>query len=394
MSTPLYLSDMLISLEHDGKRLLMDGRHITPLVIDKGGDKVLEFLETCRTSKNRDSILQEWNDPQLLDALIAHGIIYQSHPSLTTTKSKSCTNCGSENCGAEEKFKPRGLSLYLLLTQYCNLACIYCLNGNETYRKSEHPIMEENVAFAAIEQGLESLSTGGMLDIIFFGGEPLMNWALAKAIILHCEQNLRPRYSDKNWKYHFTTNLTIFPDDLIEWVKRYKITFLVDIDGPEDIHNLLRPSINNKRNSFLQTTNNLSKLIDAGIEVALRTTVTRYNVEHMLEITQLHRDLGGSASAFVPLNPINSDEICFPSTLYPDPSRYSYNLEKVLNSGIWPLEKIHPANSFLNRIVPGAKQHIACGAPFGNTPVVDVEGDIYACIYLVGNPRFLLGNTF
>jgi len=36
----------------------------------------------------------------------------------------------------------------------------------------------------------------------------------------------------------------------------------------------------------------------------------------------------------------------------------------------------------------------SCGAPWGNTPVLDVQGDIYACIYLVGIKKYKTGNVF
>ena len=42
--------------------------------------------------------------------------------------------------------------------------------------------------------------------------------------------------------------------------------------------------------------------------MSLRATVTSLNVDRMLEVTRHHRDLGGSSSAFVSVNPVNSDE--------------------------------------------------------------------------------------
>ena len=35
---------------------------------------------------------------------------------------------------------------------------------------------------------------------------------------------------------------------------------------------------------------------------------------------------------------------------------------------------------------------MGCGAPYGNTPVVDINGNVYPCIYLVGIKRFYMGN--
>ena len=76
---------------------------------------------------------------------------------------------------AEELMAPApGMSLYLLLSQDCNLGCIYCLNGKRTYRKSEQPMMPEAVAFAAVERCAARIKPGGFLEIAMFGGEPLL----------------------------------------------------------------------------------------------------------------------------------------------------------------------------------------------------------------------------
>jgi len=253
--------------------------------------------------------------------------------------------------------------------------------------------MTEKVAFRAVEMCLKKLAPGGELEIVFFGGEPLLNWSLVKKTILYCEEVLRKRFPDRGWRYHITTNLTIFPADFVVWVKKYRISILCDVDGPPGIHNLTRP-FKNGRGSHDRIARNISRLKKEGIEVALRSTVTAHNVDCMLEVAEHHKELGGSGCAFVPVNAVTSDEEILSPQILPDPGKYARGLKAVFESGIWEVGRLFPFNQYLERIRPGARMFLPCGAPYGNTPVVDVNGDVYACIYLVGIKSYKIGNIF
>ncbi len=223
------------------------------------------------------------------------------------------------------------------------------------------------------------------------GGEPLLNWELAKKIILFCEETLKPKYPDKGIKYHLTSNLAHFPADLIEWAKRYEIGFLCDVDGPADLHNRLRPYRNGKP-SHDDIAKNIARLVDAGLPVSLRATLTSLNQDRMEAIARHHRDLGGISSAFVPVNPVNSDEDILSASLLPSPEAIIDGLSEVYRLKIWKSKDIFPFSTYGRKVRPGARMIVGCGAPYGNTPVVDVNGDVYPCIYLVGIRRFFIGN--
>ena len=56
--------------------------------------------------------------------------------------------------------------------------------------------------------------------------------------------------------------------------------------------------------SFKITKRNIQRLIDAGLNVAMRATITSFNHDNMLDIAKVHKELGGSSTAYVPLNPV------------------------------------------------------------------------------------------
>ena len=391
-SESVALSSQLIQLEKNDRLLLVDGFHVMPLLIYQGKDFIKNYLKFCSEVRDKRTILEAFPDRVLFNALVSHGIIRLENKEEEDIllKSEPCHNSLNQNSDAKI---PR-ISLYILLTQYCNLGCIYCLNGNKSYQKDNRLKMNRRVAEQAVLRHLDLLAPGGTLEIVFFGGEPLLNWPLAKKIIQICESKFKKSHGDRNWKYHFTTNLTVLPKDLIDWAQRYQISFLVNIDGPEQIHNTTRPALNHRFNSYQATIKNLDLLIKSGIRPGLRATITSYNVDRLDEISWLHKTLGGQSSALITLMPVNSDEMLLPQEYYPDADCYRVNLEKAIASNSWDTQDVYSLREYLSRIRPHNRIFVACGAPNGGTPTVDVNGDVYVCIYLVGSPKYYVGNVF
>lgn len=375
----------LVTLRRGKERIVFNAEFVNPVYFPRGGDEALTILERLKALGPVPYPPEKISPPDFFKFLCDHSLI--------VPEEKTSSGILQKTSRCECETKSSGKSLYLLLSHSCNQKCIYCLNGRKTYQKNRRIMMSEKVAFKAVETVFESISRNGRLEVVFFGGEPLLNWRLAKKIINYCETMLKPKNPEKKIQYHLTTNLTIFPDDLMETARKYKMTFLVNVDGPPDIHDITRPFRNGK-GSFKTTARNIRRLINAGFEVALRATVTKYNHHRMLEIAETHKELGGAGCAFVPLNAIDSDEDALSYELCPSPSEFAKGLKKVYRSGIWPSERLFPFNEYMGRLRPGHRNSWGCGAPWGNTPVINAEGKIFSCIYLVGIPKFETGDIF
>ena len=367
-------------LRRGKKRILFNPAAVNPLYFPRGGEEALALLNSLRRRGPVAGPPAGLCEPPLFDFLRGHALIVPE------------TGAPELHPRSDARTQPRpSTSLYLLLCQSCNQSCIYCYNGRETYKRDRGIRMPRELAFRAVRQTLARLPAGGRLDLVFFGGEPLLNWPLAREIFRFGDEELKPAESGKEISYHLTSNLTILPDDLIPLARRHKMTFLVDVDGPPEIHNLTRP-FRDGAPSFAVTAGNLRKLVDAGFPVSLRATVTSHNVERMVEVAQVHKDLGGAGCAFVGLNPVDSDGALLPLALCPSPKLFARGLRKVYRSGIWPVEDLFPYNEYLAHMQPGYRNSCGCGAPYGNTPVVGADGKMYSCIYLVGDPRYEIGD--
>jgi len=368
------LTKYLVKFKKNNSLLLLNSATVSPILIEKGEKYILDRLKNVNQIK----------DKKLLDFLSYHKIIVDDDDP---------ENYGIKTVNAGCVNKRSGVSFYLLLSQGCNLGCVYCYNGEKTYRASKKLMMKEEVAYKGIDKVAKSMASGEELTIVFLGGEPLLNWNLAKKVIIYCEEKVKKELPKLVIKYHLTSNLSLLPSDLIEWAKKYNITFLCDIDGDRKTHNLTRP-YKNGNGSYDKITANIKKLIKGGIKISLRSTITSYNMNSIKKISQLHKRLGASNSAFVPVNAITSDEDILPKSLLPDPDIVSNGLRGLVASDIWDKKNIFPLNEYLERIRRRERNMWCCGAPLGNTPVLDINGDIYACLYLVGIKKYILGNIF
>jgi uncharacterized protein len=353
-----------------------------PLVVERGAREIDRLLGFLKGDLETQDLVDSGYSEALLRTLFDHRI-------LRGTDEDPLVESPAEPLVPAPK--TQGMSLYLLLSQGCNLACVYCLNGEGTYRRTQAPKMSAAVAFRSVERCMERLEDGGRLEIVFFGGEPLLNWPLAEEVIAFVEREMPQRYPGKTWHFHLTSNLATLPTGLLKTLNEHQISVLCDVDGPPEVHDLTRP-FKNGRPSGERIASNVRRLVGAGIPVALRATITSRNVHHMGDIARYHKAIGGSGTSAVAVNAVNSDEDFLDEDLLPDPDLFAEGLRQMLSAG-FEMHQVFPFNQFAGTLRPDLYgQAINCGAPWGNTPVVDIDGEVYACIYLVGIDAYRIGN--
>jgi uncharacterized protein len=362
----LSVASDLVRLTESGRLVLMNGRFPRPLIFSRG----IEQVETALSDPEHIS------DTDLRDILMRFRIIVEGEevppPTHQAFNTQSKTDFG----------------IYLLVTQNCNLGCSYCL-GKDTSYLDGHSMSVES-AERTIRCGLDSIGSGGALQLIYFGGEPLLNWNLIK----HCLEFVQREGSawpDRKIKHHITTNLTMLPPDFIEIATRHKLTILVDIDGSCSMHNRMRP-FRDGRPSYEIIMQNLDALSRAGIYFEVRATITAENVNDLRAIQEHHHRLKPAACAFPTLTPVDTAGQPLDPSTYPDPATYRRELNLVADEGLFDLSSLCPTNVIAARMLRFEFVTHGCGMLFGNTAAVDHEGNAYPCIYLVGRSPFLLGN--
>jgi uncharacterized protein len=180
-----------------------------------------------------------------------------------------------------------GLSLTIVPTLGCNLACTYCYEGLDSVRFMSPEVQESVVAFAKAQVerfGYRSLS------VTWYGGEPLLRpeliYDLSRKLIDLCDE----------LKIHYTamvvTNGTTLTPAMAQELKDLKVSHIqVTIDGPREVHDLRRPFRGHTRSSFDVITSNVDRIVDI-LPVHIRINVDKTNYQRCLELVDQMRSKG------------------------------------------------------------------------------------------------------
>jgi uncharacterized protein len=126
--------------------------------------------------------------------------------------------------------------LILHVTEACNLRCDYCYYGeSHGRRKRNHSgTMSLETAKTAVDFLIAHSKNLKEVGIVFFGGEPLLNFKLITEIVPYATEC--GRRVDKKVTFSLTTNATLLNDDIVAYLANHHIGVTVSMDGHEDIH--------------------------------------------------------------------------------------------------------------------------------------------------------------
>lgn len=191
-------------------------------------------------------------------------------------------------------------NVLLQIANDCNLNCIYCYGSGGSYgRKRE--MMSWDTAKKAIDYMVEHCADQERLLVTFFGGEPLMNFPLIKQIIAYCDE-IRAK-TGKKFSYSMTTNGTIMNDEILDYIKRYRISTMISMDGPKSIQDSYR-CYENGCGSFDKIVPNIEKLKKVrGGHLTVRSTVCRPD----MDMCKIRRELLALGFTNVVMSPVDTD---------------------------------------------------------------------------------------
>lgn len=167
----------------------------------------------------------------------------------------------------ESGYLVRGLQL--ILTNDCNLGCTYCFEKPASsvkkssriipiksvqadgpaegcgsgYSSRELRKMTPDIAVAAVRNAMEVLrrNANRVLNVEFFGGEPLMNWPAIVAV-LDAFGNGDP--DDVQLTYSITTNGSLITTEIAKKLRDNGVTVMVSFDSPNNVNRLTKKGTN------------------------------------------------------------------------------------------------------------------------------------------------------
>lgn len=168
------------------------------------------------------------------------------------------------------------LSGYTIFTTMdCNARCFYCYEMGRPRTPMTAQTARDTVDFILRTRG------GNKVSLHWFGGEPLYN---AEVIDIICRglQDAGVPYQS-----HMVSNGYLFDDAVIAKAKAlWNLTGVqITLDGTEDVYNKAKAFIyKDGRSAFRVVTDNIERLLDAGIRVTVRMNMGDHNKDDLYRL--------------------------------------------------------------------------------------------------------------
>lgn len=281
-------------------------------------------------------------------------------------------------------------ALCLHVSHDCNLRCKYCFADEGAYH-SVRETMSFEVAKAAIDFLLKNSGNRKVLEVDFFGGEPLMNFDVVKRTVDYAKEEAAKL--GKRFLFTTTTNGLLLDDDIIAFLNAEMENVVLSLDGRKEVHDEVRKTVNGK-GSFDAVIEKIKKFVRSRGDrhYYVRGTFTAKNLDFSNDVLFLADEGFDSLS----LEPVVTDipELQIREEHLPG---ICAEYETLCDEYIKRQEKGEGFNFFhFNVDLEGgpclSKRVSACGAGNEYFSVVP-GGDIYPCHQFAGDKKWRMGSV-
>jgi len=305
----------------------------------------------------------------------------------------SVSNDGHERTQSGTEQKPVPLdTLVLHITDSCNLACAYCYESSQGRPSEKREVMSYEVARRAVDFLFERAGNLEKLVLVFFGGEPLLNFKLIEPLVEYAGN--KASLNQKKITFSITTNGTRLTPEIIQFIVQNQICVTVSIDGPEEVHDLYRrfPDGSPSYNMILPNIRNLLRAQTGGY-VAARVTL----VKDADMVPLIFDHLIGLGFSEVGFAPITTDDPAFQikkngmDRLLEHFSNLAERFMQAAGKG-----EFFGFSNLIDMLVNLHQGQILshpCGAGLGLFSV-SPRGGLYVCQRFTGEEQFHMGDIF
>ena len=282
-------------------------------------------------------------------------------------------------------------ALCLHICHDCNLRCRYCFADEGAYHNVRE-MMSLETAKAAIDFLIRESGGRKVLEVDFFGGEPLMNLGVIKETVAYAKAEAAKR--GKRFLFTTTTNGLLLDDDAIAFLNAEMENVVLSLDGRKEVHDAVRKTVSGK-GSFDAVIEKIKKFVKirGDKHYYVRGTFTAKNLDFSKDVLFLADEGFDSIS----LEPVVTD--------IPDLQIREEHLHRIER------EYETLCDEYIRREAEGkgflffhfhvdleggpclAKRVSACGAGNEYFSVVP-NGDIYPCHQFAGDKKWRMGSVF
>lgn len=285
--------------------------------------------------------------------------------------------------------KPRAMTL--VVAESCNLGCKYCYAEEGNFGRPAK-LMSRETARLAVDQFLARTRGTAEGTIVFFGGEPLLNFDVVKFVVEYALE--RGQAEGKTITFSITTNGTIMTEEIARFLAKHRFGMKLSIDGDRETHDRMRYR-KDGRGSYDQIVANLRILKRYRRSISARATLTRHNTDtigieaHLKGLGFTRVGFGyshGTSFAKAPWD-LRDDDL---ARVHDQDVQRADEILRDLEAGAAPRE--NPYARMLTDLHTKRSNLIRCGAARGNTAVT-VDGSMYPCHRYPGLDAYKLGNV-
>lgn len=283
------------------------------------------------------------------------------------------------------------LTVRLQVAHDCNFRCRYCY--------AEHGAYGGNRALMTWENAEKIMNfVGGLvpdhfsgLKIVFFGGEPLLNFDLIKKIVNYSKN--RWKALGKELKFSISTNASLLNDIINKYLIAHSFDTLFSIDGPEDIHNRHRVYLDGV-GSFNDVMENCLRYGRASNFHCFQVsaTYTKDDLDLSKRVFFL-KDSGFKSIKVEPVQLSEDNPLAINLSNLPQLEQEIYKLAKLYASSIHneDLFRLEPFYGFIRMLQKKSLRQKHCTAGRKEF-TASCDGDIYPCTRLTGKKKLKIGD--
>ncbi|MDR2090104.1 MAG: thioether cross-link-forming SCIFF peptide maturase [Clostridiales bacterium] len=260
------------------------------------------------------------------------------------------------------------------------------------YKNADEKYMSLPTAKAAVDFLVKASGPRRNLEIDFFGGEPLMNFGVVKAVVDYARQKCKE--NGKNIAFTMTTNALLLNKKTAGYLDENMDNVVISIDGRREVHDALRKTAGGA-GSFDRVLKNALEFRDIRGEKKyyVRGTYTGRNPDFGEDVLFLN-DCGFDRISVEPVVLPEDDPLALRLS---DAEKIKSEYERFASEY---LERRKTAKRFdffhfmidLDKGPCVYKRLNGCGAG-DEYAAVTPSGDIYPCHQFIGKPEFLMGNV-
>ena len=169
--------------------------------------------------------------------------------------------------------------MYFIMSTSCNLGCKYCFIENCQFNNKKETNMSEKTALEALSKYDDYLKRNDIRgSVIFYGGEPLVNWEVIQKVLLAAKDMKSPI------DFSMVTNATLLDEEKIKFLASNNVEIGISIDGPKVLNDKNRIYRNSKKSVYDEVIKKFPMLKAEQTKFGLSITVSNDFLDNQDEV--------------------------------------------------------------------------------------------------------------